>query len=142
MTHEKDSDPSSGNRSTAHSAKAAAGPYSLGQDIWPGAGKTVEEQGELATVLGKLMGSNGERHHWSGDLVPMMQDEIADLRAALDILEELNPELTEDHPESGLGGAEHMSRRREWKRDLFRSWHRGDDPDHWPRPEDRGLPAR
>ena len=71
-----------------------------------------------------------------------LKDEIADLRAALDILEELNPELTEDHPESGLGGAEHMSRRREWKRDLFRSWHRGDSSGQWPRPEDYGLPPR
>lgn len=142
MDHEQDTNPSGNGQSAAQSPKDAPGPFSLGQAMWPGVGKTVEEQGELATVLGKLMGSNGDRRHWSGDLVPMMQDEIADLRAALDILEELNPVLAEEHLESGLDGAEYMSRRREWKRDLFRSWHRGDTPDQWPRPEDLGLPPR
>ncbi|WP_298841955.1 hypothetical protein [uncultured Salinicola sp.] len=142
MDHGQDSDSPSNDGTTGNCCENTPGPYSLGQDIWPGVGKTVEEQGELATVLGKLMGSNGERRHWSGDLVPMMQDEIADLRAALDILEELNPVLAKEHLESGLDGAEYMSRRREWKRDLFRSWQRGDIPDQWPRPEDFGLPPR
>jgi hypothetical protein len=141
MDHEQNDDATNGG-STAHPLENVAGPYSLGQDIWPGVGKTVEEQGELATVLGKLIGSNGERRHWSGDLVPMMQDEIADLRAALDMLEELNPALAEDHLASGMVGSEYMSRRREWKRDLFRSWHRGDSSGQWPRPEDYGLPPR
>jgi len=141
MEHEQNANDSNGG-SAAHLLEKVAGPYSLGQDMWPGVAKTVEEQGELATVLGKLMGSNGERHHWSGDLVPMMQDEIADLRAALDMLEELNLELAEDNLGSGLSGAEYMSRRREWKRDLFRSWHRGDSSGQWPRPEDYGLPPR
>ena len=119
------------------------GPYGIGAEHWPGVGKVLEEQSELATVLGKLMGSNGARQHWSGDLLRMMQDEIADVRAALAFLEEANPELNEGRPEHGFhltDGTEYMSRREEWKLSLFRSWQRGDPEVDWPQPQHFGLP--
>lgn len=121
------------------------GPYGIGSAQWPGVGKVLEEQNELGVVLGKLMGSGGARHHWSGDLVRMMQDEIADVRAALAFIEEANPVLNSGWPEYGFhltDGSEYISRRTDWKLELFRSWSRGDPPEQWPRPEHYGLPPR
>lgn len=120
-------------------------PYGIGDRMWPGVGKVLEEQNELGTVLGKLMGSGGSIDHWSGNLLRMMQGEIADVRAALQFLEEANPSLNQGWPEYGFhltDGSEYMSRREEWKLDLFRSWHRGDPPEQWPQPESYGLPSR
>lgn len=114
-------------------------PYGIGSRHWPGVGKVGEEQGELGQVLGKLIGSGGSREHWTGDLVPMMQDEIADVRAALRFLEEANPVLRESR--EGRDGADYMDRREKWKLDLFRSWNRGDPEDQWPKPREYGLPA-
>lgn len=108
------------------------GAFGVGSAAWPGLAKSLEEMGELATVLGKLMGSDGDRHHWSGDLVPMIRDEIADVHAALDFLEERNPELKEKD-------AAYILRRRLWKLALFRAWADGKrEPD----PERYGLPPR
>jgi len=121
------------------------GPYGIGSRHWPGVGKVQEEMSELGTVLGKLMGSGGLRQHWSGDLVQMMRDEIADVRAALDHLEECNPLLAETVDYCGRGfmdGDEYVKRRHEWKLDLFRSWARGDKEELWPKPEQYGLPPR
>jgi len=61
-----------------------AGDYSIGSSKWPGTSKLIEEMGELAQVLGKLLGNNGEAQHWDGtDLRERLVEELADVRAAL-----------------------------------------------------------
>jgi len=111
-------------------------PYGIGSDHWPGVGKVIEETNELGAVLGKLFGSGGRREHWSGDLVVMMRDEIADVRAALRFLQDENTVIGE------AGGRGYMERRERWKIDLFCSWQRGDPPELWPQPEQYDLPPR
>lgn len=58
-------------------------PFSIGSSKWNGLSKVVEETSELNTVLGKLLGSNGDPNHWSGDLNEMIIEETADTLAAL-----------------------------------------------------------
>lgn len=60
-----------------------ASPYSIGSTVWPGLSKVVEELGELAQVLGKIL-ATGHTEHWQGDLLPHLRDELGDVRAALD----------------------------------------------------------
>ena len=49
---------------------------------WVGLFKLTEEAGEVLQVIGKLhVKPNGD--HWSGDLVPMIEDELGDLLAAV-----------------------------------------------------------
>lgn len=120
-----------------------AGPYGIGSDHWPGLGKVQEETCELGGELGKLLGSGGDRHHWTGDLVVRVRGEMADVRAALDFFEEANPILThEEHTTLKMSGRQFMEARRAWKLELFRSWQRNDPPDKWPQPEQFGLPPR
>ena len=120
-----------------------AGPYSVGSDYWPGLGKALEEITELAVELSKLLGSGGDRYHWSGDLAVRIRGEIADVRAALDFFEEGNPVLTdEEHTCLGISGRQFMAQRYEWKLALFRAWQQDAPPFNWPEPEDFGLPAR
>lgn len=120
-----------------------AGPYGIGSDHWPGVGKAVEEMCELGGELGKLIGSGGDREHWTGDLVVRIRGEIADVRAALDFLEESNPVLTdEEHLGLKMTGRDFMARRRSWKLRLFRAWQLDAPEVDWPRPEHFGLPAR
>lgn len=60
------------------------GDFSIGQEVWPGLGKLVEEMGELNQVLGKLIGSEGKTNHFDGtDLSIRLKEEIADVHAAL-----------------------------------------------------------
>lgn len=112
------------------------GPYGIGSNHWPGMGKVMEEMNELGVVLGKLIGSNGSRVHWSGDLDQMIRCEIADVRAALDFFEAKNPEL------GGRLLDDFNLMRRRWKLDLFHAWHDGLPESEWPRPEEYGLPSR
>jgi hypothetical protein len=64
-----------------------AGPYSIGSARWPGLSKLTEEMGEVQQVVGKLLGTGGERDHWDGsDLELRLQEELADLRAAIDFV--------------------------------------------------------
>lgn len=61
-----------------------ASDYGIGSKVWPGLAKVVEEQGELAQVLGKIMGSDGRDVYWDGqNLRAMAMEEIADLEASL-----------------------------------------------------------
>lgn len=114
--------------------------YGIGSSHWPGVGKVMEETSELNVVLGKLIGSGGARNHWSGDLVQMMLDEIADVYASLDFLVENNLHLNEN--ECDVETLFYIERRRKWKRDLFHSWHKNEPEEMWPKPEDYGLPPR
>ena len=61
-----------------------SGDYSIGSGKWPGTSKLIEEMGELAQVLGKLIANNGETKHWDGtNLRERLIEEIADVDAAL-----------------------------------------------------------
>lgn len=64
--------------------------FAIGDRLWPGVSKLVEELGELQQVLGKLMGSRGKTAHWSGDLSMMLVEEIADVLAAIQFVIEKN----------------------------------------------------
>jgi len=119
------------------------GPYGIASDHWPGLGKLVEETAELAGELGKLIGSGGDRNHWTGDLVARIRGEVADVLAAIDFFQEANPVLMmEPHTTLGISGREFMVRRRHWKHELFRAWQRNAPPEEWPEPEAFGLPPR
>lgn len=60
------------------------GEYSIGNEVWPGLGKLVEEMGELNQVLGKLIGCHGENKHWNmGDMNAKLVEEIGDTLGAI-----------------------------------------------------------
>lgn len=65
-------------------------PYCIGSDEWNGLSKLIEELGELQQVCGKLIGSEGSLHHWSGNLREKFIEEIGDVFAALDFFIENN----------------------------------------------------
>lgn len=66
---------------------APAGPFSIGSDHWPGVAKLLEEMGEAAQVLGKLIAAGGDPDHWDGtNLVARMVEELGDLRAAIEFV--------------------------------------------------------
>lgn len=61
--------------------------YKIGATCWPGIGKLVEESGEVQQVAGKLLGTGGQHLHWDGtNLVERLEDELADLQAAIDFV--------------------------------------------------------
>lgn len=58
--------------------------YSIGSDVWPGLSKLIEECGELQQVMGKILATGGDPHHWDGsNLVQRMEEEIGDVLAAI-----------------------------------------------------------
>jgi NTP pyrophosphatase (non-canonical NTP hydrolase) len=58
--------------------------FAIGSETWPGISKLVEELGEVAQVAGKLIATGGEVRHWDGtDLRTRLEDELADLEAAI-----------------------------------------------------------
>lgn len=61
--------------------------FAIGDERWPGISKLSEEAGEVLQVVGKLMGTGGEREHWNiPDLKEALEHEIADLSAAIDFV--------------------------------------------------------
>lgn len=60
------------------------GPYSIGSDIWPGLSKLAEEAAEVLQIVGKIIGGGGDIHEDGTDLRESLQDELGDLRAAID----------------------------------------------------------
>ena len=58
-------------------------PYCIGSDEWNGLSKLIEELGELQQVCGKIIGSEGNPDHWSGDLQAKFIEEIGDVKAAI-----------------------------------------------------------
>ncbi len=67
------------------------GEFSIGSTTWPGAGKVIEESGELQQILGKLIGSSGDVEHFDGtNLKARLESEIGDLTAALRFFVEAN----------------------------------------------------
>lgn len=68
-----------------------AEPFSIGSTKWPGISKLIEEAGEVQQVCGKLIGTGGERAHWDGsDLQLRLEDELADLLAAIAFVQDHN----------------------------------------------------
>lgn len=94
--------------------KTGDGSFSIGNQIWPGTSKLIEEMGELQQVLGKLIATAGDTNHWSGDLRARMIEELADVGAALRFFAVENftrEELIQ------------MLERSEKKKELFQKWH-------------------
>jgi len=81
---------------------------------WSGISKLIEECSELVVVCGKLIQSRGERKHWSGDLVDMMHDEIADVLAAIEWV-----------VEHAMLDRDRIKARRNEKLLKYREWHEG-----------------
>lgn len=61
-------------------------PYAIGSMHWPGFAKLLEEDGELAQVIGKILAfpEGGEHPDEEGDLTERLENEMADLQAAID----------------------------------------------------------
>jgi NTP pyrophosphatase (non-canonical NTP hydrolase) len=91
-----------------------SGDFAFGSTIWPGMAKLIEECGEVVQVGGKLMQRGGRTEHWSGDLLKMLTEEIADVIAAATIVIELNAQLDTTA----------IAERITTKLDTFRGWHR------------------
>lgn len=90
--------------------------FAIGDNEWPGISKLVEECGEVLQVAGKLMGTRGHRAHWDGsDLRPRLEEELADLMAAIDFVVEV----------CRLDRANVAERYRE-KLARFHAWHNGE----------------
>jgi NTP pyrophosphatase (non-canonical NTP hydrolase) len=66
---------------------AAVRAFAFGAERWPGVAKLGEEAGEVVQVIGKLMMTYGAPAHWDGsDLRQRLQEEVADLSAAIDFV--------------------------------------------------------
>jgi NTP pyrophosphatase (non-canonical NTP hydrolase) len=107
-------------------------PYSIGNPLWPGISKLIEEAGEVQQVCGKLIAVGGRSDHWDGtNLRDRMQEEVGDLAAAIDFLVEVN----------GLDDAGLVAARRRSKRELFWHWHDPavPAPGHWYDPDAPAL---
>lgn len=88
-------------------------PLSIGQTIWPGLAKLLEESGELQQVIGKLAAYPGGAHPDGTLLIDRLHDEIADVMAACDFVVMVNPRINHGRVEQ----------RRERKRGRFLGWH-------------------
>jgi NTP pyrophosphatase (non-canonical NTP hydrolase) len=65
--------------------------FAIGDKEWPGISKLVEESGEVQQIIGKLMGTRGKTEHWNvADLKSALEDEMADLSAAIEFVSVLN----------------------------------------------------
>jgi len=61
--------------------------FAIGSPRWPGVSKITEEAGEVQQVIGKLLGTGGERNHWDGsDLRQRLIEEVGDVLAAADFV--------------------------------------------------------
>lgn len=60
------------------------GPYSTGGDRWPGLSRLAEEAAEVLQIAGKIIGGGNDIHDDGTDLRESLQDELGDLRAAID----------------------------------------------------------
>jgi NTP pyrophosphatase (non-canonical NTP hydrolase) len=104
-----------------------AGDYSIGSAKWPGLAKLMEECGEVIQAGAKIIAVNGADVHWQNDLslTGQLEDEIADVAAAIAFITETNPGFN-------IG---RINARAARKISLFRSWHTA-ETDHsnaeWP----------
>lgn len=91
-----------------------AGDYSIGSAKWPGLAKLMEECGEVVQAGTKIIAANGEDIHWQNDLslTGQLEDEIADVTAAIVFITENNPLDTD-----------RITARANRKLKIFRGWH-------------------
>jgi NTP pyrophosphatase (non-canonical NTP hydrolase) len=90
--------------------------FAIGSPKWPGLSKLDEEAGEVVQVIGKLMGTGGDPDHWDGtDLRIRLQEEIADVLAACDFVQLVNPYALDEVA---------IAERRREKLETFLRWHR------------------
>lgn len=87
--------------------------FDIGADRWAGLTKVVEETSELNVELAKLQGSGGDPNHWSGNLIPKIEDEMADTYAAMAFFLSKNPQISLDRIEA----------RAKMKAAKFDGWH-------------------
>lgn len=88
-------------------------PFGIGSDVWPGLAKVVEESSETLTEVGKLMAfPEGDHPDGKGDMRTRLEDELADLQAAIDYVKGAN-----------YLDLEGMERRTVKKLNLFHRWH-------------------
>ena len=88
--------------------------FAIGAEVWPGVSKLLEEAGEVVQVGGKLLGTDGVEEHWDGtNLRTRLEDELADLAAAIEFVR------SENHLDR-----ERMAERTAAKLQTFRVWHR------------------
>lgn len=88
-------------------------PFGIGSALWPGLSKLVEEAGEVAQVVGKIIGAGGATIHFDGtSWRTRLEDEIADLMAACHFVIERN-QLD----------ATRITERTAKKLALFQQWH-------------------
>jgi len=104
------------NTNTTHApANDNEGPFSIGQNIWPGISKLIEECGEVLQIAGKLIATGGRTDHWSGrDLGHDLTEELGDLIAAAWFVIEHNGSTIDTTA---------VEDRIEMKTDLFNQWH-------------------
>ena len=105
-----------------------AGDYSIGSGNWPGLAKVSEECSEVVQAAMKLIAMGGKDElHWDGQgtVVTRLEDELADTRAAITFLLEVNLVLDRQRIEDRAAA----------KLALFRKWH-AEHADH-----SAGIPA-
>jgi NTP pyrophosphatase (non-canonical NTP hydrolase) len=90
------------------------GPFAFGSP-WSGLAKLAEEMGELQKVIGKLMATGGHPAHWQGDLTSRLEEEMGDVRAALDHTMAYAQRLSRSR--------KRIMDRRDIKVGLFAKWH-------------------
>lgn len=91
--------------------------FAIGDKVWPGTSKVIEECGELLQVLGKLIANGGKPDHWDGtNLHHRLVEELADVFAALTFFMEIN----------GLD-RELIEERAKLKLERFHKWHRREE---------------
>lgn len=65
--------------------------FAIGSAHWNGLSKLVEEAGEVLQLAGKLMATGDDPNHWDGsDLTTRLEEELGDLRAAVDFFVDAN----------------------------------------------------
>jgi len=65
--------------------------FAIGSKLWPGISKLIEEAGEVQQVCGKLIATGGVEEHWDGsNLRARLEEEVADLTAALAFVGQVN----------------------------------------------------
>lgn len=92
-------------------------PYCIGSNEWNGLSKLIEELGELQQVCGKLIGSEGNLDHWSGDLKAKFIEEIGDVQAAMDFFVDMNFDM-QDCVNISRQGAEKYMRFKKWDKEV------------------------
>lgn len=91
------------------------GPFSIGQNIWPGLSKLVEEASEVIQISAKLIATGGRVDHWSGlHLGRALEEELGDLQAAIEFVVKHNADNVDERA---------IAARRMAKLALFEKWH-------------------